>query len=62
MATQAKDVSKPVDAAIDPAQKVMLMQAITQLDMLALAFANAPERVKKASQEFSESLKEWANA
>lgn len=35
--------------------------AVSQLDMLLAAFANAPERVQKAAIEFKDSLKEWAN-
>jgi len=45
---------------LNPQEKAMLLQAISQLEMLVLAFENAPERVKNASKEFRDSLKEWA--
>ena len=56
MATPAKPTP-----TMDPNQKAMLLQGITQLEMMALAFGNAPERVQKAAKEFTDSLKEWAN-
>jgi hypothetical protein len=38
-----------------------LLQAVSQLDMLLAMFGEAPERVRKAAEEFKEALKEWAN-
>jgi hypothetical protein len=39
----------------------MLLLAVTQLDQLAVAFGEAPERVKNAAEEFKAALKEWAS-
>lgn len=56
MATPAQN-PQPLDAN----QKAGVLLAVSQLDMLISAFANAPERVKKAAVELKKSLKEWAN-
>jgi len=46
----------------DAQRKAGLLAAISQLDMLLAMFGEAPERVKKAANEFRDSLKEWANS
>jgi hypothetical protein len=53
-----------VETPEQKAQRVAgLTQAITQLEMLVSLFgASAPERVKKAAQEFLEALTEWKDA
>lgn len=43
-------------------RKANLLMAVSQLEMLTQAFGEAPERVKKAAEEFQNSLKEWADA
>lgn len=40
----------------------MLLQAVSQLDLLVNAFSNAPERVRKSGKEFRDALEEWASA
>jgi len=46
---------------LDANKKAMLLLAVTQLDQLAVAFGEAPERVKNAAEEFKAALKEWAS-
>jgi hypothetical protein len=49
-------------AALTPEQKVGILSAVAQLEMLSQVFPSAPERVAKAHKEFMDALKEWANA
>lgn len=58
--TPATPTPAPAVEALTPLQKVGLLQAVAQLDMLVSMFPNAPERVKKAGEEFRDSLKDWA--
>lgn len=51
---------KPSTIEKSAMEKVMLLQAIAQLDMLVEMFQSAPERVKKSAVEFRDALKEWA--
>ena len=47
---------------LDAVQKMGILQAVAQLEMLSQIFPSAPERVRIAHKEFIASLKEWANA
>jgi hypothetical protein len=49
----------PAQEPLSPMQKLGLIQAIAQLDMLSQVFPNAPKRVQDAHREFIASLKEW---
>jgi hypothetical protein len=46
----------------DAMRKAALIQAVSQLDMMLGVFGEAPEKVKKAAQEFRDALKEWSDA
>jgi hypothetical protein len=48
--------------SLDAAQKMGILQAVAQLEMLSQIFPSAPERVRIAHKEFVTSLKEWASA
>jgi hypothetical protein len=45
---------------LNPDQKAGILMAVSQLDMLLMAFGTAPERVQAAAKEFKEALNEWA--
>lgn len=38
----------------------MLLQAVSQLDLLVANMGDAPDRVKAAAEEFKAALTEWA--
>ena len=62
MATPA---TQPTETKIDPQQKAAILMAVAQLDMFVKAFNDIPgvtERMKKAAQEFHDSLQEFVDA
>jgi hypothetical protein len=46
---------------LDSNGKATVLMAVSQLDMLIIAFGSAPEKVLKAAKDFRAALEEWAN-